>query len=134
MRIILADHHPQVLWALKTLLEEEPQFDLIGEAVEAGSLLLLAEKHTADLVLVDKELPGSPIEDLIACLHALEPRPIVMVMSSEIESSRMLLKSGADAFVSKGDRPDWLLETLQKYVLRMNKEVGGQNTIQPGNS
>jgi two-component system response regulator FimZ (fimbrial Z protein)/two-component system response regulator EvgA len=120
MRIILADHHPQALWALKTLLQEEPQFDLIGEAVEAESLLLLAEKHTADLVLVDKERPGSPIEDLIVCLHALEPRPIVMVMSSETESSRMLLKSGADAFVSKGDS-DWLLEILDKYVERLNQ-------------
>ena len=123
MRIILADHHVQPRWALKMSLEEQPDFDLIGEAMDAPGLLLLAEKHTADLVLVDRELPGISIWDLIASLHALEPRPIVMVMSSEIEYSRVLLKAGADAFVSKGE-PDWLLEKLHRYAEQVNLRGG----------
>jgi two-component system, NarL family, response regulator, fimbrial Z protein, FimZ len=121
MRIILADHHAQPCWALKTLLNEQPEFEIIGEAVDADGLLTLAVKHLPDLVLVDGELPGIYIEDLIARLHALEPPPIVVVMSSEFENSRKLLKAGADAFVSKGDEPDWLLETLQKFESRSKK-------------
>ena len=115
MRIILADQHVQPRLALKTLLEEQPEFDLIGEAQDAQGLLLLAEKHLADLVLLDSELPGIYIEDLIARLHALEPKPTVIVMSSDFENSRKQLMAGADAFVSKGDQPDWLLEILHKY-------------------
>ena len=121
MRIILADHHAQPCWALKTLLNEQPEFEIIGEAVDAEGLLALAEKHLPDLVLVDGELPGLYIEDLISRLHAIEPQPIVIVMSSESENSRKLLKAGADAFVSKGDEPDWLLETLQKFESRSKK-------------
>ena len=121
MRIILADQHVQPRSALKRLLEEQPEFDLIGEAVDAQGLLLLAEKHLADLVLLDSELPGVYIEDLIASLHALEPPPIVIVMSSESENSRKMLKAGADVFVSKGDEPEWLLETLQKFENQINK-------------
>jgi hypothetical protein len=41
--------------------------------------------------------------------------PFVIVMSSEFEYSRMLLKAGADAFVSKGDEPEWLVDRLYKY-------------------
>ena len=119
MRIILADHHAQSLWALKTMLEEEPEFDLVGEAVDAEGLLTLVEEHNIDLVLVDRELPGYPIEDLIAGLRALDPAPFVIVMSSEFEYSRMLLKAGADAFVSKGDQPEWLLETLRRFEKRL---------------
>jgi len=115
MRIILADHHTQVRWALKTLLDEHQEFDLIGESGDTESLLELAEKHIPDLVLLDSELPGIYIEDLIARLHKLEPRPTVIVMSSDFENSRKLLKAGADAFVSKGDEPDWLLEILYKF-------------------
>ncbi len=81
----------------------------------------MAENRAADLFLVDRELPGAFIEDLIARLHALEPRPIVIVMSSGFEYSRMLLQAGADAFVSKGDPPNWLLQTLRKYAERMKK-------------
>jgi two-component system nitrate/nitrite response regulator NarL len=123
MRIILADHHAQPCWALKTSLEEQPDFDLIGEALDAQGLLILAKQHPADLVLVDGELPGISIWDLIARLHRLEPRPIVIVMSSEIEQSRVMLKAGADAFVSKGE-PDWLLEQLHRYADQVNARGG----------
>ena len=116
MRVILADHHPQALWALKTMLQEDPDFDLIGEAVDTKQLLNLAEKHSVDLILVDSGLPGNLIGDLIATLHALKPKPIVIVMSSKSEDSRMALMAGADAFVSKGDQPEWLLNTLRKYA------------------
>ena len=119
MRIILADHHAQSLWALKTVLQEQPEFDLIGVVEDEQSLLILAEEHTADLFLVDRSLPGGPIEELIGSLHALDPRPLVIVMSSEFEYSRMMLKAGADAFVSKGDRPDWLLDKLYNFERRI---------------
>jgi len=115
MRIILADHHEEPRWALKMLLDEQPEFDLIGAVEDAQSLLELAEKEPPDLVLVDNILPGVYIEDLIARLHALEPKPTVILMSSDFENSRKLLKAGADTFVSKGDQADWLLEILFKY-------------------
>jgi DNA-binding NarL/FixJ family response regulator len=55
-------------------------------------------------------------------LHALEPAPAIVVMSSELEHSRKALKAGADAFVSKTDDPGWLLETLQKFDSRVKKK------------
>ena len=115
MRIVLADHHPQALWALKTNLQEKSKFDVTGEAKDASDLLALVAENPTDLVLIDWELPGRPIEELIAKLHAQKPRPVVVVMGSKPEYGRMLLKAGADAFVSKGDQPDWLLETLKKF-------------------
>jgi len=121
MRIILADHHPQALWALETILQEKSEFDVIGEVTDADSLLALATVDTPDLVLIDSDLPGKPIEDLISELHLCKPRPIVVVMSSKPENGRMLLKAGADAFVSKSDQPDWLLETLSKFEQRTKK-------------
>ena len=121
MRIILADHHPQALWALKTTLQEKSELDVIGEVTDADSLLALATIDTPDLALIDSDLPGKPIEDLITELHLCKPRPIVVVMSSKPENGRMLLKAGADAFVSKSDQPDWLLETLTKFEQRTKK-------------
>jgi len=115
MRIILADHHVQPCLALRTLLEEQPEFDVLGETWDALSLLELAEKQLPDLILIDSELPGMNIENLISKLHTQDPRPTVIVMSSNFENSRKLLKAGADAFVSKGDQSDWLLEILYKY-------------------
>ncbi len=119
MRIILADHHRHTRSALKAMLQEQPEFNLLGVVADAPRLLELAVEHHADLFLVDRKLPGPPIEDLIERLHALDPRPIVIIMSSEFEYSSMVLKAGADAFVSKGDQPDWLLQTLLKFEQRI---------------
>ena len=115
MHIILADHHPQALWALKTMLQEKPKLEVTAEATDACNLLTLAEENPPDLILMDWELPGGSIDDLITELHMLKPKPVVVVMSSRPEQGRMLLKAGADAFVSKSDQPDWLLDILHKF-------------------
>jgi DNA-binding NarL/FixJ family response regulator len=121
MRIILADHHVQPCWAIRKSLEQQPDIEIIGEAADAQSLLALAEAEHPDLVLVDGDLPGMFINELITRLHANEPSPIVVAMSSEFENSRKLLKAGADAFVSKADEPEWLLETLKRFENRTRK-------------
>ena len=121
MRIILADHHPQALWALKTMLQERTEFEVTGEASDAEGLLALAADDPPDLALIDWELPGKPIDDLITALHAHTPRPTVVVMGTKPEYGRMVLKASADAFVSKGDQHEWLLETLQKFEKRFKQ-------------
>ena len=118
MRIIIADHHATVLRALKTLLRETPEIEEIGETDNSQSLLTQAENNFPDLILVDMELPGEPIADLITNLHSLKPKPIVVVMSIKPENGRFMLKAGADALVSKSDNPDWLLATLLMYEKR----------------
>ena len=122
MRIILADQYAQSRWALKIVLQEETDFVLIGVVEDAQGLIALSKNNTADLYLIDRKLPGSPIEDLLDNLHALDPRPFVIVMSSEPGYSRMMLKAGADAFVSKSDQPDWLFEMLHKFEQRVRNE------------
>ena len=118
MRIILADHNQKTLWALRTILQEEPEMEVVGEVMDSEQLQMAAKNIAVDLVLMDNNLPGCKIRTLLAELHALQPRPTVVVMSSNFEDSRMILKAGADAYVSKADRPDWLLEALRQYAHR----------------
>jgi len=82
MRIILADHHPQALWALKTMIMERSAFVFLGEAVDAEALLALAASCSPDIALIDWELPGRSIKSLIAALHRGKPKPVVVVMAA----------------------------------------------------
>ena len=120
MRIILADHHVQPLWALGELVQEQAGFDLVGAARDAQGLLVLAEENSTDLILLDCDLPGFPIEELIARLHALNPRPVVIVMGSKFEDESNLIEAGADDYASKNDQPNWLLDKLNKYAQGFN--------------
>lgn len=108
------------------MLQEEPDLEIVGEAVDTEGLFELAKKAKADLVLIARKLPGCQIRGLISDLHVIEPRPIVIVMSTHIEDSRMTLEAGADAFVSKGDQPDRLLETLRQYTRPAENPSGSE--------
>lgn len=123
MHIVLADPDERVLWTLRLILDREPEFEVIGEAFDAPGLLALVEKRPPDLTLMDKKLPGCNLTRLIARLKALAPAMIVLVMSSQPQDSRLALQAGADAFVSKGSKPDWLLETLKIFTKR--SDTGG---------
>ena len=132
-QILLADHHPQAMWALKIALQEQIGVEVIGEAADADGLVALALKKHPDLVLLDKELPGKSTEEIITALHQLLPIiPVVIVMSSDPALSRAALKAGADAFVSKGEEPEWLLQSLQKYIKANPKKEETKET-NPGN-
>jgi DNA-binding NarL/FixJ family response regulator len=116
MRVILADHHLQARRALVELLEEKQGFIVTGEAVDTHSLLELAEKQPpADVILLDYELPGLALAELINQIHSLEQPPKVIVISSDPEHARIALNAGAEAFVSKGDQPTWLFASLQRF-------------------
>jgi DNA-binding NarL/FixJ family response regulator len=123
MRILVADHHLETLWALKTRLNEEPGISIIGEASDSETLLRLGRAQLVDLILMDGELPGSRIDLLITQLHNLTPKPKVIVMDSNPEYGRKYLRAGADAFVSKGDEPEWLFETLRRLTTQPTREV-----------
>lgn len=123
MRILVADHDEQALRALQIRFDEAPGIEHVAVASEAESLVRLAEEIHADLVLVDGELPGKPIDLLIADLHALEPRPKVIVMGNDLEAVRKYLKYGTDAYVSKGERPEWLFETVCRYWKKHNQPI-----------
>lgn len=131
IHILLADHHANALWALRTLIQEEPGLEVIGEAEDGQSLMDLSTAHHPDLILIDKDLPGNPIENQITALHQGKPRPTVIVMSSDPDYGRMMLKAGADAFVSKGDQPDWLLHILRDYKKRAIKKEEPISTNKP---
>ncbi len=124
MRVILADHHVQPRGALITLLAEQPDIALVGEALDAHDLLRMAHKRIEDLVLLDIELPGLTIEETIGQLREIDPPPIVVAMSSRSEDCTRLINAGADAFVSKVEPSDWLLDTLNKYVRQIKAKEG----------
>ncbi|MGD9047405.1 MAG: response regulator transcription factor [Anaerolineae bacterium] len=115
MRVMLADSHTRIRWALRTVIEEEPGLNLVGEVSEARELLLQAQSLQPDLILLEWELPGRA-NGFFTELRALDPAPFVIVLSSQPELREAVLASGAEAFVSKADAPEQLLATLRSLV------------------
>lgn len=112
MRILIADAQPRVRFALRVLLERQPDLEVVGEAVDAQSLLSLLKTFCPDMVLLGWELPGMDMEHLIPSLRSGCPDSIVIALSGRLEAHRAAKVIGADAFVSKASPPDQLLDAI----------------------
>jgi DNA-binding NarL/FixJ family response regulator len=116
MRVLLADQHSNVRWALRMAIREEPELVVVGEAADASELESQACALKPDLVLFEWELPGRPPGAVLSELRTVAPRPRIVVLSQRSESEKVALASGADAFVSKAKEPDALLTVLRSMA------------------
>lgn len=116
MRILLADDQRQVRSALRLLLEQETELNVVGEVSEAEEVLTEVEVTCPDVLLLDWELPNLRFAEVLGNLRSLCPHLAVVALSGLPEARRVALAAGAHAFVSKGDPPECLLATLREIA------------------
>ena len=113
MRIYVADMNKDIRLGLQMLLHQEPDVQVVGTAAQASGLLAQVEASQTDLLLLDWHLPGASMTELLSDLRALNPPPMIVVLSVKPEIKAPALSAGADAFVSKSAPPDELLEVVR---------------------
>ena len=115
VRILLADDDKSVLSALRLALEQQPHVVIVGEVGDTGRLMHWAIENTADLLVVDWELPGRDIKTVLPLLRNLNPGLKVIALNSRPQIVTEAMAAGADAFISKADPPEKLLEVLNIF-------------------
>jgi DNA-binding NarL/FixJ family response regulator len=114
MRILLADGQAKVRFALRVLLERQPGYEIVGEAISAEDLLIKTAVTCPDVVLLGWELPDRTKIDLLSALRRVCPMLPVIALSAQFEARRAALAAGADAFVSKTEPPERLLAAISE--------------------
>ena len=112
MRILLADEGTMARFSLGALLEQRPGWKIVGEVVSVEELLPEIEATNPDLVLLNWNLPDLIADELLPILSANFPDLSVIVLSGRPETRLQAITAGANAFVSKADPPDRLLEAV----------------------
>src|SRR5262245_45303459 len=59
VRIVIADDHPLFRDGLRTLLESEARFVVVGEAGNAQAAVEAVRLHNPDILLLDLVMPGA---------------------------------------------------------------------------
>ena len=113
MKILIADDQAEVRSALKVLLEQEYRDYDFDEAEDINSLLRKIEMNRSELVLLDWELSNQLMADMIPILRQLVPALRIIALSGRPEAAKAALEAGVDAFVSKGENSDRLLDTIR---------------------
>jgi DNA-binding NarL/FixJ family response regulator len=131
MRVLLADDQAKVRSALRLLLEQQPGVEILGEAVDTTGLLDWVRAIKLDIVLLDWELPGLPATAILPVLQYQAPSLRVVALSGRPEARQVALEAGADAFVSKGDPPERVLEAILDLGHPAGQGLSGEGW--PGN-
>jgi DNA-binding NarL/FixJ family response regulator len=123
LRVLIADDHPLVLVAVRTVLEASEEIEVAGEARSAPEVLALVGRRSPDVVLLDLRMPGAEGGSLIAQLRGEHPAVKVVVLSAsdDAASVRQALDAGACAYVLKSTKPVDIVSVL--------REVGGGQTV-----
>ncbi len=114
-RIFLVDDHPLVREWLVALLRQEPDFEVGGQAEDAGSALAAMIARPPDVAIVDLSLKSSSGLGLIKDISRQLPGTQVVVFSMHEEAyyAERALRAGARGYVTKSESTDRILEAIR---------------------
>jgi len=103
IRLVLADDHPMIRAGFKTLLGQNSDFEVAGEAGNGQELIKVVSDVKPDVTLVDVHMPGMNGLEALQKLHVSFPgiKFIVLTMNEEREYVQKALKAGADGYLLK---------------------------------
>ncbi|HEU0369042.1 MAG TPA: response regulator transcription factor, partial [Candidatus Acidoferrum sp.] len=87
IRILVADDHPVFRYGLRTLLESEPKFTVVGEAADGSEVAKLTSMLKPDFLMLDLAMPrltGMEVLRELAFTHD-QVRTIVLTAAIEKE-------------------------------------------------
>jgi len=119
VRLVVVDDHALFRRGLISLLEEMPEFHVVGEAANGQEALSVIERVRPDVVLLDINMP---ILDGIQTLGVLRKKDtsqkILMLTISQNDDDLIgAIVAGANGYVLKNTEPDTLKNTiLQVYA------------------
>lgn len=118
-QVMLVDDHAMVRQGMSSLINSEPDLEVIAEAESADKALeILAAEQKIDIVLLDLTLKDVADLDLIHKMNSQFPDlPILVVsMHNERVYAERALKSGARGYVMKQEPGEILIAAIREVL------------------
>lgn len=126
-RVLLVDDHKILREGLRTLLEQEDDIHIIGEADNGRASVKLASELAPDLVIMDLAMPDLNGIDATRRITEADPnaRVLALSMHSDGRYVRGMLQAGARGYILK----DCAAEELTRAIRTV---MAGQLYVSPG--
>ena len=113
--IVLVDDHAVVRAGVRRLLEQEPLFEVIGEAESGEKAYQILAELKPDVMVMDLSMPGmGGLEGIRRILMRYEKAKIlVLSMHEDLSFANQALKLGAKGYLTKNTLADDLVKSIE---------------------
>lgn len=115
VRILLVDDHPVVRAGMRTVLESQPDFSLVGEAEDGLDAMKKTAELQPDVLVLDLVLRGIQGLEVLRQMRDQLRRTRVVVLSMHQDLAYVVeaLRAGASAYVLKAGASDEVIQAIR---------------------
>jgi DNA-binding NarL/FixJ family response regulator len=113
-RVLLVDDHAILREALRVMLEQDGDIEVVAEAADGQAALDLAAKTEFDVIVMDAAMPGMGGAEATRRLLRKDPKIKILALSAYTDRRFVteMLEAGALSYVTKVAASDKLLEAI----------------------
>jgi DNA-binding NarL/FixJ family response regulator len=113
-RIMLVDDHAVVREGYRSLLQKQPQFEVVAEAGDGAEAYRLFKEVRPDLVIMDLTMPGLGGIEAVKRIRQWDGRArmLVFTMHQSAAYAVQAIKAGARGYVTKSSPPEALIAAV----------------------
>jgi len=131
LRVLLVDDHPIVRQGIATVISDQADMEVCGEAEELYAALRAIEDARPDVAIVDLTLKDSSGLDLIKEIRARAPQVKVLVLSMRDEGfyAERALRAGAMGYLTKQEGAARIVEAVRRVArgeVHLSDKMSGQ--------
>jgi DNA-binding NarL/FixJ family response regulator len=117
IRLGVVDDHALFRAGLISLLNEIPEFQVVGEAGNGAAALEMVQKARPEVLLLDVNMPEmggvEVVRELRTLPQASQPRILMLTISKSEEDLMGAIAAGADGYLLKSAEPEELRRSIQ---------------------
>ncbi len=124
--MVLADDHAVVRSALRMLLEDQPDMEVVAEAGDAEAATRYVRGHRPTVLILDINMPGGSGLAAVPQIRNESPETqiVMLTMQGETSSAREALQAGVLGYIAKD-------AASEELVMAVRMAAQGRTYLQP---
>ncbi len=122
IRILIAEDHEIVRCGLKGILEQQHDFEVVGETPSYKEMLVLISTHNPNVILLDLTLDDGDSLDCISKIIACYPNCKVLIYTASLDKETHInaMHQGAVGILLKSQKTELLCKAI-RHVYNLNE-------------
>ena len=118
LRVLIADDHAVIRKRVRSILEQHPRLEIIGEAVDGLKAIEEAQRLEPDVVVMNVNMPGLNGLEAAREINTKLPQSAIVILSLNADERPIeeAKKIGARAYVAKSKAAEALIKAIEAAI------------------